>query len=315
MKKIINSTTKEVADRTIEFILSDETIDDVGDVMVAEGCDFSRFEKNPQFLGFHDSYEFPYGKFLSWGIDTRKKQVWGKVYFPKVEELSTNPELAAEHAKKIDLLMNMYKMRMMNAVSIGFDTIEDEYKNIEGKNIHFIKKWKIYETSAVPLPMNENALQKAKTEAGEDKKEEFNWLEKECKAYQSKESKMDTENKSEEQVIEEKKPEDTMELSEEMLEKIASKVVEKMAIPDSVKSGARLSKNTRETLDKVAKCHDNIKEAHKMAMKAHKEAEETLRELIEKGMVEDEEETGKEPVNEEEATTDEKMVEFELDIS
>ncbi|MDD5358337.1 MAG: HK97 family phage prohead protease [Candidatus Nanoarchaeia archaeon] len=436
MKKIINSTTKEVADRTIEFILSDETVDDVGDVMVAEGCDFSRFEKNPQFLGFHDSYEFPYGKFLSWGIDSRKKQVWGKVYFPKVEELSTNPELAAEHAKKIDLLMNMYKMRMMNAVSIGFDTIEDEYKNVEGKNIHFIKKWKIYETSAVPLPMNENALQKAKNEAGEDKKETFNWLETECKAWsQAKENDMSletkgaipfhayplaeegtawdgpkeiasaevddlmkmctfVEDKPKEDLIKsdfklphhmkdgyktvwkgvaaaygvllgarggvsipegdieackkhlekhykefskdipegkaawelqwkEIELEDTMELSDEIVEKIAEKVISKMVDLKTVKAGARLSRETREGLDKVAKCHDTIKEAHRMAVKAHKEAEEALLDLIEKESryVEENESDGGSTYKpnaegngyEEETTSKEKMVEFEIE--
>ncbi len=325
MNKVIQqSNPKEVADRTIEFIISDETIDDAGDVMVAEGCDFSRFEKNPQFLGFHDSYEFPFGKVISWGIDTRKKQVWAKVYFPKTGELSTNQESIAEHAKKIDMMFWMYKNRLLNAVSIGFDTISDEMKNVSGKNVHFVNKWKLFEFSGVVLPMNENALQKMKLSENIKDKEMAELLETECKAWsQAKENNMDTEKKSEEQVIEEKKPEASMELSDEIVEKIAGKVIAKMIDFKTVKAGARLSRETREGLDKVAKCHDTIKEAHRMAIKAHKEAEEALLDLIEKDSryVEENESDGGSTYKpnaegngyEEETTSKEKMVEFEIE--
>lgn len=182
MNKIIKANPREIADRTIEFVISDETVDDVGDMMKSDGCDWSRFEKNPQFLGFHNSWDFPFGKPIAWASDPRKKQVVSKVYFPKVEELSTSPEYAAEHVKEIDMMFWMYKMKILNAISIGFDILEDSNQvDADGNNIHVISKWKIYEFSAVPLPMNENALQKAKLTA-----DQKSWIDKERKAFEEK---------------------------------------------------------------------------------------------------------------------------------
>jgi hypothetical protein len=148
------------ADRLIRFIISDSTTDHAGDILVPEGCSFDVFKKNPQFLGFHDANDFPMGKPRSWGIDTRAGNVWMEVYFPKLEELATSPELASEKAKQVDTIYNMYKLGMLNAVSVGFKTID--YEPIPNSFGRKILKWTLLEVSAVPIPCNENALVEAR---------------------------------------------------------------------------------------------------------------------------------------------------------
>lgn len=147
-------------DRVIRFIISDETPDREGDILIASGCDFANFQKNPQFLGFHDYRDFPMGIPKSWGIDTRTKQVWMNVYFPTLEELATDPENASEKAKQVDTVYNMYKLGMLNAVSVGFRTKQSEpIENSWGKKV---TKWELLEVSAVPIPCNPNAIAEAR---------------------------------------------------------------------------------------------------------------------------------------------------------
>ena len=60
--KLLNTKTEEIGERTVRFMISSEVKDRDGDILVSKGCDFTNYEKNPVFLSFHNSREFPLGK-------------------------------------------------------------------------------------------------------------------------------------------------------------------------------------------------------------------------------------------------------------
>lgn len=163
MHKQVSADAQDMGARTVRFRVSDEAEDRDGDVMIAEGVDFKNFGANPQFLGFHNSRDFPLGIPRKWWIDKPSKSVMMDVYFPTVEELSTRPEFASEKAKQVDLTYNMYKMGMLKAVSVGFipTDVADKPSGYDKAYGKIIKGWELLEVSAVPLPANPEAVEQA----------------------------------------------------------------------------------------------------------------------------------------------------------
>jgi hypothetical protein len=111
--------------------------------------------KNPVFLSFHNSREFPLGKVTKFWVEGNS--VKAIVYFPTIEELSTNPEQASEKAKLVDFTYHCYKTGMLNAVSVGFIPLEWT----ETKDGYDITKWELLEFSAVAVPANQDAIAEA----------------------------------------------------------------------------------------------------------------------------------------------------------
>jgi len=160
MKKIVATETTDLGDRQIQFVISNEAQDRDEDVMIAKGCDFSNFAKNPQFLGFHNYCDFPLGRPVKWWVDQKQKQVNAIVYFPTIEELTGGkPQNASEKVKLVDTTYFFYKNKLLNAVSIGFNPVEST-PNPESKRGwgSIISKWELMEFSAVPVPSNQDAL-------------------------------------------------------------------------------------------------------------------------------------------------------------
>ena len=169
MKKGIFSTkAEELDERTVRFKISSEVVDRDGDILVAKGCDFSNFKKNPQFLGFHNQHDFPLGKPKNWGVEGNS--VYCDVYFPTLEELSSDPASASEKAKLVDFCYHCYKTGMLNAVSVGF--IAKEYEEIIDKAGYVtgfkILEWELLEFSAVAVPANQDAIAQAVKSFGEE---------------------------------------------------------------------------------------------------------------------------------------------------
>jgi hypothetical protein len=153
----------DIGERMIRFCASNEEEDRDGDILLAEGCNFKNFAKNPQFLGFHNYHDYPLGTPKKWFIDRATKKVYIDVYFPTIEELSGGkPENASEKAKLVDTTYHMYKTKMLNAVSVGFKILEAA-KNAASSTMwgQVISKWEIIELSAVPVPANQGALAEA----------------------------------------------------------------------------------------------------------------------------------------------------------
>ena len=161
-KKDISVSTEDIGERSVLFTISKEVVDRDGDILRASGVDFSNYMKNPVFLSFHNSREFPLGKVTKFWVEGN--EVKAVVYFPTLEELSTDPNNASEKAKLVDFTYHCYKTGMLNAVSVGFIPIEW----IETDNGYDILKWELLEFSAVAVPANQDAIAQAVKSFGND---------------------------------------------------------------------------------------------------------------------------------------------------
>ena len=158
---------KDMGNRRVLFTISKEVVDRDGDILRASGCDLTNYLKNKVFLGFHNSRDFPLGKTEDIWIEADR--VKAIVYFPTVEELSSDPNNASEKAKLVDFTYHCYKTGMLNAVSVGFIPIEW----IETENGYDILKWELLEFSAVAVPANQDAIAEAVKSFGDDFAKKF----------------------------------------------------------------------------------------------------------------------------------------------
>ena len=161
-KKDISVSTEDIGERSVLFTISKEVVDRDGDILRASGVDFSNYMKNPVFLSFHNSREFPLGKVTKFWVEGN--EVKAIVYFPTLEELSTDPNNASEKAKLVDFTYHCYKTGMLNAVSVGFIPIEW----IETEKGFDIFKWELLEFSAVAVPANQDAIAEAVKSFGDE---------------------------------------------------------------------------------------------------------------------------------------------------
>jgi hypothetical protein len=128
--------------RRIMFIMSDELPDRSGDIVKLDGWDMAGFMKNPVFLSMHDTGRYPIG-------------TWEKVW-SEGGQLRGVARFAAEGTHpEADLAYSLYKQGIMNAVSVKF--LGNEYEPNEHGGLTFTSQ-ELLECSAVPVPMNANAL-------------------------------------------------------------------------------------------------------------------------------------------------------------
>lgn len=166
-KKDVSIITEDLGDRSVQFTISKEVVDRDGDILRASGCDFTNYMKNPVFLSFHNSREFPLGKVTKFWVEGNS--VKAIVYFPTLEELSTDPNNVSEKARLVDFCYCCYKTGMLNAVSVGFIPLEWT----ETKDGYDITKWELLEFSAVAVPANQDAIAEAVKSFGEDFTKQF----------------------------------------------------------------------------------------------------------------------------------------------
>ena len=135
----------------MEFVLSDESVDRMGDIISASGWDLASFNKNPIALFGHQS-SFPIGK-------------WSNVA-AKDGQLRGHLELAPEGtSQRIDEIRRLIAAGILRAVSVGFRVLERKArKNDNGDYVgeHFLRQ-ELLETSLVSVPANANALAVAKS--------------------------------------------------------------------------------------------------------------------------------------------------------
>ena len=162
-KKELPIEIKDLGDRRVLFTISKEVVDRDGDILRANGCDLTNYLKNKVFLGFHNSRDFPLGKTEDIWIEADR--IKAIVYFPTVEELSSDPNNASEKAKLVDFCYHCYKTGMLNAVSVGFIPLEW----VESEKGFDILKWELLEFSAVAVPANQDAIAEAVKSFGLDK--------------------------------------------------------------------------------------------------------------------------------------------------
>ena len=163
-KKNLSVMTEDIGERTVRFTISKEVVDRDGDILVAEGVDFSNYMKNPVFCGFHNTRDFPLGKVTKFWVEGNS--VKADVYFPTIEELSSDLNNVSEKAKLVDFTYNCYKTGMLNAVSVGF--IAKSYEPIKETGGVKVLEWELLEFSAVAVPANQDAIAQAGKSFGDE---------------------------------------------------------------------------------------------------------------------------------------------------
>jgi HK97 family phage prohead protease len=132
----------------LEFVLSDETPDRHGDIILAAGWDYADFSRNPIALWNHRG-DFPLGK---WS----RLRVEGKA-------LRGHLELAPEGtSSRIDEIRRLVEAGILKSVSVGFQPIESRPREDKSGGVLFVKQ-SLVETSLVSVPSNPNALAVAKS--------------------------------------------------------------------------------------------------------------------------------------------------------
>ena len=134
----------------MEFCLSDETPDRMGDIIEAAGWDLEQFNKNPVAL-FNHNPDFIVGKW-------HKLRIQGKA-------LRGHLELAPKGTSpRINEIRKLVEAGILKAVSVGFRPID--YTPLNPKQLfggsRFTKQ-ELVETSLVAVPANPNALAIAKS--------------------------------------------------------------------------------------------------------------------------------------------------------
>ena len=142
---------KTYADKAsgLEYVLSDETPDRMGDVIMADGWDLTDFQKNPVALFGHQSSLPPIGKWKN--LRVVDKQLRGHL------ELA-----AAGTSPRIDEIRKLVDADILRAVSVGFRPKESRPRPESDYGVFFTKA-ELMETSLVSVPANPNALAIAKS--------------------------------------------------------------------------------------------------------------------------------------------------------
>lgn len=135
----------------MNFILSDESVDRMGDVIQSDGWDTEAFKRNPIALFNHMS-SFPIGTWAN--IRVEDKALRGK--------LQLAPKGTSD---RIDEIRKLIDAGILKAVSVGFiDHQSEQRKSDDGKwaGSRYLKQ-ELIETSLVSVPANPNALAIAKS--------------------------------------------------------------------------------------------------------------------------------------------------------
>ncbi len=149
MDKIEKTEAGKVAG-SMTYVLSDDTIDRMGDIIEPSGWDLKWFKRNPIALFGHDS-KFPIGS-------------WKNV---RVEDGKLMADLAPAQrgtSARIDEIVSLIEQDVLRATSVGFMPLEyepiDKAKPFGGQR--FIRT-QLLETSIVSVPANPAALHLAKS--------------------------------------------------------------------------------------------------------------------------------------------------------
>ena len=134
----------------MSFVLSDSSVDRMGDIIMANGWKLSNFKRNPIALGFHRN-DFIVGR-------------WKDV---RVEgtELRGDLELAPDGTSpRIDEIRRLVDAGILRAVSVGFRPLKHEPLDPEEpwNGARFLEQ-ELVECSLVSVPANANAIAVAKS--------------------------------------------------------------------------------------------------------------------------------------------------------
>jgi len=165
----LSAEVRAVGDDTLEFTASTDHVDRAGDV-VEQNWDLKAIRRNPVFLWGHRYGEPPVGKIV---------RIWTEAIEGKGGGGGKKPKKPGSKRTKIQvkfvpddiypfagMIKRMFQEKFLNTVSVGFrpllrrDMGEEERQELGmGAFGQWFQKSELLEVSAVPIPMNPNAVQ------------------------------------------------------------------------------------------------------------------------------------------------------------
>ncbi len=146
MNLVQKASAGRIAD-TQTFVLTTETADRVGDIVMLKGLDTSNFKNNPVALVHHRMGDFPVG-------------IWKNLRIHG-DALLADLTLAAKGTSQMaDLARSLIEQGILRAVSVTFKPNEAE--PLKPRGMRFTKS-ELLEASLVSVPMNPRAVMVAKS--------------------------------------------------------------------------------------------------------------------------------------------------------
>tara|TARA_R110000822_G_scaffold155168_1_gene294961 strand:- start:3427 stop:4005 length:579 start_codon:yes stop_codon:yes gene_type:complete len=145
MTETVFKTGHQSSENPMDFVLSDESVDRMGDVIRADGWDLRQFKANPIAL-FGHSHDQILGVWENVRIEGKK--LMGSLRLAKP---GTSP--------LIDTVRSLLEQKILKSVSVGFQPIEATPRKSGGYDF---TKSALHEVSVVAVPANPNALAVAK---------------------------------------------------------------------------------------------------------------------------------------------------------
>lgn len=149
----------QTGERRMTFVASDATRDTYGTVLMPDGWDLERFNKNPVIFYQHDQFSYDPDAIIGKG---RAYVEDGKL----MVDIEFEPE---GQNKKADKVWKKLQFGTLNAVSVGFLALAGEWgKGDEGpgqrNETYYYTSMELLEVSVVAIPANPNALKNAAEE-------------------------------------------------------------------------------------------------------------------------------------------------------
>lgn len=136
----------DAAERSLDFVISTDTVDRMGDTVAVDGWKLDNFRKNPVVLFAHDSSVMPVAKASDIRIEDGKLKARAE-FMPK------------DISGFADAVFRAVKGGFLNATSVGFAPIKYNFVDDPQRRfgIDFIEQ-ELLEFSIVPVPANPEAL-------------------------------------------------------------------------------------------------------------------------------------------------------------
>ncbi|WP_431729941.1 hypothetical protein [Verrucosispora sp. TAA-831] len=135
-------------DKPLRFVGATEGEKGDGIALRMDGARLDRYQANPVFGYGHRYYgrdSLPIGRSIKTEVDDKKRLMFD-IEFDREDDFAVTVE-------------GKYRRRYMNAVSIGFGVVEwEDPKTQDYWRGGVAVDWELYELSAVPLPMDANAV-------------------------------------------------------------------------------------------------------------------------------------------------------------
>lgn len=143
--------------RIMQYTLTDETVDRMGDIVKAAGVQLDNYRKNPVVLAFHNGRSLPVGSAVKVWYDPPTESVKGWILF--LDDTIDKTGFS-------DTVFRMAKVGVMNGGSIGFNAVEVTIPSKEEREVLkmtpygvIFNKSDLIEWSVTPTPANPSALQ------------------------------------------------------------------------------------------------------------------------------------------------------------